>query len=150
MLTCYGDTVRLPENDLAYVAFRLALQETLTDIELYRDLEEEPDLTVGYLAWCSFWSRCRCRYRSICLRKRGPGTVNQTSSRHRSWTPPLCTPPARRPIPARPALMPEAGRGRSAGRCNSLREKRVRAAGWRLAHRRCSWYVASDTVSSLK
>ncbi len=31
MLTCYGDTVRLPQNGLAYVAFRLALQETLTD-----------------------------------------------------------------------------------------------------------------------
>ena len=43
MLTCYGDTVRLPQNELAYVAFRLALQENLTDIELYRDLEEEPD-----------------------------------------------------------------------------------------------------------
>jgi hypothetical protein len=34
MLTCYGDNVRLPQNDLAYVAFRIALQETLADIEL--------------------------------------------------------------------------------------------------------------------
>jgi hypothetical protein len=54
MLTCYGDTVRLPQNDLAYVAFRLALQGNLTDIELYRDLEEEPDFTVGYLSEVPF------------------------------------------------------------------------------------------------
>ena len=54
MLTCYGDTVRLPQNDLAYVAFRLALQETLTDIELCRDLEEEPDFTAGYLSEVPF------------------------------------------------------------------------------------------------
>ena len=54
MLTCYGDTMRLPQNDLAYVAFRLALQETLTDIELYRDLEEEPDVPTGYLSEVPF------------------------------------------------------------------------------------------------
>lgn len=50
MLTCYGHTVRLPQNDLAYIAFRLALQETLTDIELQRDLDDEPDLSAGYLS----------------------------------------------------------------------------------------------------
>ncbi len=49
MLTCYGHTVRLPQGDLAYLAFRLALQETLSDIELPLDLEEEPDPPVGYL-----------------------------------------------------------------------------------------------------
>jgi hypothetical protein len=54
MLTCYGDTVRLPQNGLAYLAFRLALQETLTDIELYRDLEEEPDVPTGYLSEVPF------------------------------------------------------------------------------------------------
>ncbi|MGO8750220.1 MAG: hypothetical protein ACLQNE_30100 [Thermoguttaceae bacterium] len=48
MLTCYGDQVRLPQNDLVYVAFRLALQETLSDIELQRDLEEEPDSPRGF------------------------------------------------------------------------------------------------------
>lgn len=47
MLTCYGDKVRLPQNDLVYVVFRLAIQETLSDIELQRDLEEEPDSPVG-------------------------------------------------------------------------------------------------------
>ena len=54
MLTCYGHTVRLPQNDLAYVAFRLALQETLTDIELQRELEDEPDLPTGYLSEVPF------------------------------------------------------------------------------------------------
>ncbi|NLX99707.1 MAG: hypothetical protein GXY83_26725 [Rhodopirellula sp.] len=53
MLTCYGHTVRLPQSDLAYVAFRLALQETLTDIEIH-DLEEEPDYPVGYLSEVPF------------------------------------------------------------------------------------------------
>jgi len=33
MLTCYGHRVRLPQNDLAYLAFRMAIQETLSDIE---------------------------------------------------------------------------------------------------------------------
>ena len=54
MLTCYGNTVRLPRNDPAYVAFRLALQETLLDIELYRDLGEEPDVPTGYLSEVPF------------------------------------------------------------------------------------------------
>jgi hypothetical protein len=44
----------MPQNDLAYLAFRLALQETLTDIELYRDLEEEPDVPTGYLSEVPF------------------------------------------------------------------------------------------------
>ena len=54
MLTCYGHRARLPQNDLAYLAFRLALQETLSDIELYLDLEEEPDPSVGYLTEVPF------------------------------------------------------------------------------------------------
>ena len=49
MLTCYGHRVRLPQSDLAYLAFRLAVQETLSDIELHLDLEEEPDPPTGYL-----------------------------------------------------------------------------------------------------
>ena len=44
MLTCYGHRIRLPQNDLAYMAFRLALQETLSDIQLHLDLDEEPDV----------------------------------------------------------------------------------------------------------
>ena len=54
MLTCYGHNVRLPQNDLAYVAFRIALQDTLSNIELHLDLEEEPDLPVGYLTEVPF------------------------------------------------------------------------------------------------
>lgn len=54
MLTCYGHSVRLPQSDLAYLAFRLALQETLSDIELHLDLEEEPDPPVGYLTEVPF------------------------------------------------------------------------------------------------
>jgi hypothetical protein len=54
MLTCYGNKVRLPQNDLVYAAFRLALQETLSDIELQRDLGEEPDSPVGYLSEVPF------------------------------------------------------------------------------------------------
>jgi len=54
MLTCYGHTVRLPQSDLAYMAFRLALQDTLSDIELYLDLQEEPDPPVGYLTQVPF------------------------------------------------------------------------------------------------
>jgi hypothetical protein len=54
MLTCYGHQVRLPHNDLAYLAFRLAVQETLSDIELFRDLEEEPDYPTGYLSEVPF------------------------------------------------------------------------------------------------
>jgi hypothetical protein len=54
MLTCYGHRVRLPRSDLAYLAFRLAVQETLSDIDLYLDLEEEPDTPVGYLSEVPF------------------------------------------------------------------------------------------------
>ena len=54
MLTCCGHDVRLPQNHLVYVAFRLALQDTLADIELQRDLEEEPDSPVGYLSEVPF------------------------------------------------------------------------------------------------
>ncbi len=54
MLTCYGHSSRLPQGNLAYMAFRLALQETLSDIELHLDLEEEPDPPVGYLTEVPF------------------------------------------------------------------------------------------------
>ncbi len=54
MLTCYGHSIRLPQSDLAYLAFRLAVQETLSDIELHLDLEEEPDPPSGYLTEVPF------------------------------------------------------------------------------------------------
>ena len=54
MLTCYGHEIRLPHSDLAYLAFRLAMQETLSDSELFRDLEEDPDYPAGYLSEVPF------------------------------------------------------------------------------------------------
>jgi hypothetical protein len=45
MLTCYGDEVRLPQNDLVYVAFRLAALETLCELDTaneFEDTEDEP------------------------------------------------------------------------------------------------------------
>ena len=54
MLTCHGHKVRLPHSDLAYVAFRLAVQGTLCDVELFRELEKEPDCPAGYLAEVPF------------------------------------------------------------------------------------------------
>ena len=54
LATCDGHEVQLPQNALAYVAFRLALQETLTDIELQRDLHEEPDSPLGCLSEVPF------------------------------------------------------------------------------------------------
>lgn len=49
MLTCYGDTVRLPQNDLAYAAFRLAIQDAITDLDIQDDHDDELDPPVGYL-----------------------------------------------------------------------------------------------------
>jgi hypothetical protein len=33
MLTCYNHTVRFPRSDLAYVGFRLAILDTLTQVD---------------------------------------------------------------------------------------------------------------------
>ncbi|MBP90282.1 MAG: hypothetical protein CMJ64_26855 [Planctomycetaceae bacterium] len=54
MLTCYNHTLRLPNNDLTYLAFRLAVQETLSDLELSLDLNEEPDPPTGFLTEVPF------------------------------------------------------------------------------------------------
>lgn len=54
MLTCYNHTVRLPNNDLTYLAFRLAVQETLSDLELSHDLDEELDPPAGFLTLVPF------------------------------------------------------------------------------------------------
>src|SRR4051794_38373999 len=51
MLTCYGDEVRLPQNDLVYVAFRLAALETLCELEITHELlQAEDDPPEGFLA----------------------------------------------------------------------------------------------------
>ncbi len=48
MLTCYGDEVRLPQNDLAYVGFRLAVLDTLCQMDICYGSGDE-DIS-GYLA----------------------------------------------------------------------------------------------------
>jgi len=37
MLTCYSDQVRLPQNDAAYVGFRLAVLDTLCQMEMCQE-----------------------------------------------------------------------------------------------------------------
>jgi hypothetical protein len=49
MLTCYGDEVRLPQNDLAYVGFRLAALDTLCQMDICQGLDDEDDVPFGYL-----------------------------------------------------------------------------------------------------
>ena len=48
MLTCYGHEVRLPQNDLAYVGFRLAALDTLCQMDAFQGPGDE-DID-GYLA----------------------------------------------------------------------------------------------------
>src|SRR5262245_8582083 len=48
MLTCYGHEVRLPQTDLAYVGFRLAVLDTLCQMDVCHEPGDE-DLS-GYLA----------------------------------------------------------------------------------------------------
>jgi hypothetical protein len=54
MLTCYGNEIRLPQNDLAYLAFRLAVQDTLSDLELQQDLDDDLDCPLGFLSEVPF------------------------------------------------------------------------------------------------
>jgi hypothetical protein len=48
MLICYGDRVQLPQSDLAYVGFRLAALDTLCQMDVSQDLDED-DSPFGYL-----------------------------------------------------------------------------------------------------
>src|SRR5260370_28383478 len=50
MLTCYGDEVQLPQNDLAYVGFRLAALDTLCQMDACQGFGDEEDDAFGYLA----------------------------------------------------------------------------------------------------
>lgn len=54
MLTCYGDEVRLPQNDLAYVGFRLAALDTLCQMDLCQGLDDADDVPFGYLVEVPF------------------------------------------------------------------------------------------------
>jgi hypothetical protein len=54
VLSCYNQTVCLPQSDLAYAAFRLALCDTLLEIELSHDPDAEVDEPIGYLTEVPF------------------------------------------------------------------------------------------------
>jgi len=49
MLICYHNSAPLPRSDLVYLAFYLALTETLTDIETTYEFAEEDDCPCGFL-----------------------------------------------------------------------------------------------------
>jgi hypothetical protein len=54
MLICYHNQARLPQNDLVYLAFLFALHETVAEIELLTDLEDDDDMPAGFLATIPF------------------------------------------------------------------------------------------------
>lgn len=54
MLTCYSHEVRLPQIDLVYIAFRLAVLDTLSQMELFGSLDDGPDGPFGYLVEVPF------------------------------------------------------------------------------------------------
>jgi hypothetical protein len=54
MLICYGDEVRLPQTDLAYVGFRLAAVETLSLLEITQEPGNEAEGPFGYLTEVPF------------------------------------------------------------------------------------------------
>jgi hypothetical protein len=49
MLTCYNDEVRLPQSDLVYVGFRLAVLDTLCQMDICQGLDDDDDVIFGYL-----------------------------------------------------------------------------------------------------
>jgi hypothetical protein len=49
VLTCYRGRVCLPQNDLAYVGFRLAALDTLCQMDICQGRWEEEDTPFGYL-----------------------------------------------------------------------------------------------------
>ena len=55
MLVCYHNQAKLPQNDLVDLAFLFALHETVAEIELSSDLEDEDEnMPVGFLATVPF------------------------------------------------------------------------------------------------
>ncbi len=54
MLLDYYNDNHLPQTDLVYLAFRIALERTVVDMDFYRDAGEEPDGPVGYLTMVPF------------------------------------------------------------------------------------------------
>ena len=51
MLTCYGHSCRLPQGELTYLAFRLAVLDTFEEILICKDSDERPDAAAGFLVY---------------------------------------------------------------------------------------------------
>ena len=51
MLTCYGHSCRLPQGDLTYLAFRLAVLDTSEEILICKESGEEPDTAAGFMVY---------------------------------------------------------------------------------------------------
>ena len=51
MLTCYGHSCQLPQGELTYLAFRLALLDTFEEILICRDSRDEPDTAAGFMVY---------------------------------------------------------------------------------------------------
>ena len=58
MLTCYRGRERLPQNALAYAAFRLSAQDTLAAVEMSAALEDDSETNLGYLGEVPFLEQC--------------------------------------------------------------------------------------------
>jgi hypothetical protein len=88
MLTCYNDEIRLSQNDLAYVGFRLSVLETLCQMETCQELDDGD--VYGYLAEVPSRSRSRQPSRWICWLICGGVIETQPCMRRRLSTPPWC------------------------------------------------------------
>ena len=71
MLTGYDDEVQLAQSDLTYVGFRLAALDTLCQMDICQGLDDEVDVSFGYLVEVPFLApvartNCAAREVSIC------------------------------------------------------------------------------------
>ena len=79
MLICYHNQLRLPQNDLVYLAFLFALHETVAEIELLSDFDDEDeDMPAGFLLEVPFLHPVPLQVQVELL--------GETWSRHRSPT----------------------------------------------------------------
>ena len=79
MLICYHNQLRLPQNDLVYMAFLFALHETVAEIELLSDFDDdEEDMPAGFLLEVPFLHPVPLQVQVELL--------GETWSRHRSST----------------------------------------------------------------
>ncbi len=79
MLICYHNQARLPQNDLVYLAFLFALHETVSEIELLSDFDDDDeDMPAGFLVAVPFLHPVPLRVQVEIL--------GETWSRHRSPT----------------------------------------------------------------